>query len=266
MIYRNAILLGALFFLLTNFKSGAQRTKLPADTQPVSRPILLLMPFPEEMYLSDAEPDIMRASNQLPEVYRPFFREQLNREIARALGVDFVVRNAMHDTLLAPRLNDWYDQCGYVYMPVKQSDERTKTKFRLSLRGDSVQAKNPDQHSARSYHPVADENMNFMHCRADDSLWVLDFCRPFTGEYIVSINQFEIKTHYSQCVDISRQLYKREVRIHYSVYSKDGVLVYGNYLSSIFNSGMNRYEDIAEQVFPDVALSLKRQIGDLPKR
>jgi hypothetical protein len=79
---------------------------------------------------------------------------------------------------------------------------------------------------------------------------------------MVSINQFEFKTNYSSCIDLSRKLYRRELIIHYSVWDSNAKLIAGNFLVVYFPSDINKPQEIAEKTFKSISETFLTQLKE----
>jgi len=69
---------------LVAFKATAQSTSQPSDT--VRRSNVMLIPYDERYYLSDADREISENSIALPDHFRKYFRFQVDRHVQRYLN------------------------------------------------------------------------------------------------------------------------------------------------------------------------------------
>ena len=105
----------------------------------------------------------------------------------------------------------------------------------------------------------------FMNAEISDTAFYHHLLSEYQSNYMVSINQMEIKTNYSSCIDIANKVYRREVILHYSIYNEKGIVIDGNFLVAYFPSNSNKDTDIAERTFPELAEMLKSQLQSIVK-
>lgn len=218
---------------------------------------VLVIPFNPELYLSDAEQDIMKHSRRTPEEYRQYFRNSLDLKIASELETEIGCVSLMQDTSLQARedILRFYSICGYEYREpsgVKKPKDAARKNVKSS----------PDvfnQHAAPKYISSHGE-IKYMNASVADTAWLKNFATRYNADLILSVNQFEIKTNYNSCLDIANKIYRRELMVHYSLLEPSGKLIQGNLAVAYFPSNSNRESDIASGTFPEIALFLKKQI------
>ncbi|MBL7924136.1 MAG: hypothetical protein JNL88_08055 [Bacteroidia bacterium] len=229
--------------------------------QGVTNTSILLVPFQPEFYLSDAERDIMAQTHQTPDAYRQYFRRVLDLKIQAELEDLGPCHSLLQDTTTAgrSRLENFYARVAYSYAhpvgPRRTADHDKRKEGKAS-------GLHPDPHTApQSISTRGDAR--FMQAEIRDTAWLRQLCELHQAEWIVAINQFEIKTNYNSCIDIANKIYRRELLIHYSILKADGRQYRGNFLMDFFPSGSNRDTEIAERVFPVLAKSLKEEVKDV---
>ena len=225
---------------------------------------LLILPFNPEMYLSDAEHDIMQQTNKTPVEYRAYFRRVLDLKIAAEIEQLIPCVNLVQDTSLTAKkdIERFYYQAGYQYKnPVglkvsRPDEEETKEKSKQ---------KSYSQQDAPKYLTTKGDSKYFA-CDISDTSFFKNLAKRYDTDLILTINQFEIKTNYNSCMDIANKIYKRELLIHYSLMDSNGKLLAGNFAIAFFPSNTNRPEDIVERTFPKLAEALRIQLKTLLKK
>lgn len=218
----------------------------------------LLVSFQPVYYLSDAERDIMAQSKRSPEEYRNYFRKSLDLKIQGELEVLGPCISLLQDTSIQGQkmLAMFYNKAGYSYAyPFGDRDhskkETKKQKKKLELQPDPRTA--PQTITTRG-------DSKFMHMEMGDTSFLNYLFQLYQSEYIISINQFEIKTNYNSCIDIANKIYRRELLIHYSILKADGKKLRGNFCMEFFPSSSNSDREIAERTFPGIASCIKREV------
>ena len=247
---RNYIVIVVLFFL----QMGASAQDSIKNTS------ILLVPFQLEFYLSDAERDIMAQTKRSPEEYRDYFRKTLDLKIQAELEVLGPCVSLLQDTTLQGRnlLEMFYGKAGYSYAdPVggrtlsKSEIKKQKKQFEL----------HPDAQTAPQTITTRGDS-KFMQVEMGDTSFLNYLFQLYQSNYIVSINQFEIKTNYNSCIDIANKIYRRELLIHYSILKANGKQVRGNFCMEFFPSSTNSDREIVERTFPGIASSIQKEIAE----
>jgi hypothetical protein len=247
---RNYIVIVVLFFL--QMDASAQDS--------IKNTSILLVPFQLEFYLSDAERDIMAQTKRSPEEYRDYFRKTLDLKIQAELEVLGPCVSLLQDTTLQGRnlLEMFYGKAGYSYAdPVggrtlsKSEIKKQKKQFEL----------HPDAQTAPQTITTRGDS-KFMQVEMGDTSFLNYLFQLYQSNYIVSINQFEIKTNYNSCIDIANKIYRRELLIHYSILKANGKQVRGNFCMEFFPSSTNSDREIVERTFPGIASSIHKEIAE----
>ena len=247
---RNKII-GFVVFLFWQMGASAQDT--------LKNTSILLVPFPPEYYLSDAERDIMAQTKRSPEEFRNYFRKTLDLKIQGELEVHGPCISLLQDTTSRGRklLEMFYGKAGYSYAyPVggrntsKSEIKKQKKKFEL----------HPDAQTAPQTITTRGDS-KFMQVEIRDTSFLNYLFQLYQSDYIVSINQFEIKTNYNSCIDIANKIYRRELLIHYSILKANGKQVRGNFCMEFFPSSTNSDREIVERTFPGIAASIQKEMA-----
>lgn len=217
---------------------------------------ILIAPFNPDLYLSDAEQDIMRQTNKTPEQYREYFRKTMDLKILGQLQTVMPAFSLGQDTTKKAQreLAIFYRQCGYKYDNAKgkglNKEEGKKKGFSLSKKKENDI---PGYITTRG-------DAKFMNAEISDTAFYHHLLSEYESNYMLSVNQMEIKTNYSSCIDIANKIYKREVILHYSIYNDKGTVIDGNFLVAYFPSNSNKDTEISERTFPELAEMLKKQL------
>lgn len=218
----------------------------------------ILVPFQPEFYLSDAERDIMAQTKRSPEEYRNYFRKTLDLKIQAELEVMGPCISLLQDTSNRGRqlLGKFYSKAGYSYAdPV---GGRMYTKGEIKKRKKQYEL-NPDAQTAPQTITTRGDS-KFMQLEMGDTSFLNYLFQLYQSDYIISINQFEIKTNYNSCIDIANKIYRRELLIHYSILKANGKQVRGNFCMEFFPSSSNSDREIVERTFPGAASCIKKEV------
>ncbi len=223
---------------------------------------ILIIPFQPEYYLSDAEQDIMQQTHKTPDEYRAYFRRVLDLKIEATLSTLIPCNSLMQDTSKSVRndMDNYYSKAALKYEFPIASKQNKSIKIKSEVASKEIE----NQHSAPQYASIKGDT-KFMNSTVPDTAFYKSLLTKYHADYLLSINQFEIKTNYKSCIDIANRIYRRELMIHYSLLDANGKVVQGNFITTYFPSNSNRDTEIAERVFPEIANLLKSSIIDLLK-
>jgi hypothetical protein len=154
------------------------------------------------------------------------------------------------------KLGRYYYSTGYSYQDpvgrrVARESELPKAKKNSTI--------GSNQHTAPQSLTTRGDS-KYMQATPTDTTILKQLRNSTASDYIVSINQFEIKTNYNTCLDIANKIYRREVIVHYSVFDANGKEILGNYAVAFFPSNTNRYGDIVERCFPEIAREITKSL------
>lgn len=241
-------------FLLFLFASNM----LSAQVDSTTKVSILLIPYSPEYYLSDAEHEIVQASEKSQLEVHEGFRKSLDLKLIAELETLGSCKSMLSDTSRSGlmKLGRFYHYTAYTYAePVgkraDRADELPKSKKKGTLQNNHHTA--PQSLTTRG-------DSRYMRATPQDTLMLKQLRNSSGSQYIVSINQFEIKTNYNTCIDIANKIYRREVIVHYSVFDQNGKEVLGNFALSFFPSNTNRYSDIVERCFPEIAREIAANV------
>ena len=80
-----------------------------------------------------------------------------------------------------------------------------------------------------------------------------DLAKKYNADYFIILNEFDIKTHFEDCIDLAMKIYRRDLKIHYSIYNHKGERLYGDVAVVHFPSNENRVDKIIDENFGKIA-------------
>ena len=80
------------------------------------------------------------------------------------------------------------------------------------------------------------------------------------ADVFVLLNQFEIITNYSDCLDLALKIYRRQLKAHYSVFDADGNQLYGDVAVVDFPSNANDVREIMARNFPTISEDISKKV------
>ncbi|MFM7768425.1 MAG: hypothetical protein ACKO9S_11280 [Bacteroidota bacterium] len=239
--------------ILVAFKATAQPTSQSSDT--VRRSNVMLIPYDERYYLSDADREISENSIALPDHFRKYFRFQVDRNVQRYVSLNYPCISLLNDTAdeLEETMYQILSKTGYRYEKVIPVEPAINRLLDMEIKLKEQHDKHADSKTATMYIPVKKDAM-YMHAIVLDGEKLFQKLRnQYQVDYFVFLTQFEIKTNYSSCIDIANRIFKREVMLHFTVYDATGKVVAGSYATAHIPSDRNEASMISGQCFPELA-------------
>lgn len=140
-------------------------------------------------------------------------------------------------------LNNFYDSEGF-YL---SSPDTSRRNF-INVFADS---ENP-YFSIFKENSSPDYASSYMNVSLSKPVLFKELSAEYQADYFVVLTQFEIKTHYNECIDISNRIFRREFLVHFSVFDAEGRQTGGTAVSHDTGSDINSVNKIAYSVFPEL--------------
>jgi hypothetical protein len=223
------------FFLNSTFAQTTEKT-------PPNKPTLLVIPYMPAMHLSDADQDIAEGSQiDLGEV-----RTKLRTGIV---------------TKMNQRFADVYDARVPDEGFVKSSDRDYDMLYHsIAFEQDSTYPfKNPkkfavvDTTIAGKKAKKKDIDKTFINGVVRDPQLLPDYSKKYGADYFILLNELDIKTHFEDCINLAMKIYRRDIKIHYTIYNKRGEELYGDVAVVHFPSNSNDVDQIINENFPKIS-------------
>ncbi|HRH67019.1 MAG TPA: hypothetical protein PLU53_12025 [Bacteroidia bacterium] len=206
---------------------------------------ILVIPYKPAMHLSDADFDIAEESEMDQGEIRSRFRaglvRSLNKQFTEIYDIrlpeqDFVEQDMRDMDLIYHSLAFEQDIIYPVQFPQKDSSLIKKKLFPKS--------------DGKNYKPI---DKNYMNVVVRDPALLPEMAKKYNNDYFIFLNEIDIKTHFDDCINLALKIYQREIKVHYTVFDKNGKQVYGDAAVVQFPSNENRVEEIAKQNFPAIS-------------
>jgi hypothetical protein len=242
------------FLIALSFATFAQDndTKSPTSNfqQPVTKSVLVV-PYMPNMHLSDADVDISQGS----EMNMMEVRETMRKGLVKELNKNF---EETHDVKVAEVSTDF----------VRRDNKDMEALYHsLMFASDSVYTlKNPKKFAVKDTLPPKKQNKkikpetSYMNVTVQDEELIPDYAKKYRSDYIIFLNEIDIKTHFEDCMDLALQIYRRDLLVHYSIFDKTGKQVYGDVAVSHFASNSNDVNEIMGQNYPEIASQILRSL------
>lgn len=216
---------------------------IPADSSNITpSSSVLIIPYKPAMHLSDADTDLSQGS----EMEMPKMRETFRRGMIKALNRDFA---EVFDTRM--QSNDFV-----------RGDNRDLDLLYHSIyyESDSVYPlKYPKHFTVKDSLPKkketskAKKEVKYINAGLHDKMLISDLSKKYNSDYIIFLNEIDIETHFEDCLNLALKIYRRDLKVHYTIFDKNGKQVYGDVAISHFASNSNDVNEIIEKNFPAIS-------------
>ncbi len=109
---------------------------------------------------------------------------------------------------------------------------------------------------------IAQDETKYYGVKVKNPDFYAHFNKHYAVDYYLFINQFEIHTDYTSCLDRTTQNFVREFLVHYTIYNANGELIAGNKVKIPYVSNINEVDKIVRDNLNKMAT---RIISDLPR-
>lgn len=225
-----------------------------------NRPSVMIIPFNDFYYLSDADPEIARANKKQAKEVSAMFRYGITNNVASRVITSYDTYNILTDTTLQSKedLNRIYSSIVYKYqkpIDITQPQNDSKEIYKSDIFGFG----NSEANAKSKNEKVKEEDIEtkeYMNAVVKDASLFTYLQNQYNVNLFVFINQFEMKTNWESCLDLATQNFEREVIVHYSIYDAKGTQLKGDAVSIVFPSNENSFDQIIGEQFPLIAEQL----------
>ncbi|MGI8892816.1 MAG: hypothetical protein ACR2GN_05085 [Bacteroidia bacterium] len=247
-----------LAFLFTPFLSFTQNNSVlePAGNKYHKEDTvsILIIPYNPRYYLSDSDRQIAEASNKSVLAIRETFRMSLDNSLMKQFNAKFLTHSVLSDTTVQAEidLKRIYNEqvLNYEQSPsYKKGKKSGRKKSEKKERGIGI-----DNSSIATDNSFMDDQ--FMNVTFSNDELLSELAARYENDYFLFLNQFEIRIDYTDCLDLSKKIYNRKLKIHYSIYDKNGRYLTGDYVKIVFPSNTNNINEIISRNFYQIARQL----------
>jgi hypothetical protein len=259
---RNIIHKGLILLLsLLSFSAFAQvdtRGKMGSNTDTTNRLLIrrdtatrkmLIIPFETKMCMSEIGKEVHAKTNLSFDAITAEFRNQLDLAMYAAFRNSYSAVSVLQGRHKGDTTLDYiYSSIGYQYDIVPGSTP--------DAAGQSEHDKSQKNHfinNGQLQVPV-DYSNRFMNASINNPNLLSDLAKKFSTNTYVFINELDIKSVANTTTDnLSEEMYRRQVIVHYSILDKDGKYVSKGIATTYFPQNENEPRVIGEKYFSVVA-------------
>lgn len=227
---------------------------------------ILIVPFDPYLYWSDADMEIAKQSKLEHTKVRQAFRRRLNALLEPA-GYETIhlLGGRIKDSLTD--LNKIYKNVKYayqdaVYNPDAQVPHVAPVNGQIKDAEKNTTVERGGDATGNSRASLAKDEGKYYGVKQFDPNFFPYFNNKYEIDYYIFVNQFEVKTNYSTCLDRATQNYERSLITHFSIYDNTGKRLAGNRIKINYHSNQNNIQRILTDNMQNIANQI---IGELPK-
>ena len=232
---------------------------------------VLLIPYKPIMHLPDPAGDmeLVRKSGKTYDEMQRYFRMGLDLSLVNELKQGFTVFSLLNRK--GPEVRADIDRVyysvryNYADMPVEEKQEMqgSITKLVKSI-GEEKNKEQDEITSTIREGQLVGERVNrekqFMQLTIVDSTLVPFLKGKYEADYLVFVNQLEVKKSFAHGADVAYANYGRTVKVHYTILDKEGKEVYGNVEVVEIQGKADNLNEIINSSFPQVSRKILSHI------
>lgn len=251
-----------LFTLLSIVTISAQNNTTGNSDDPViaGKSSVLVIPFESKMYISDIDRDLAQNHQMNFQEIKAKFRAALDREIFIALKKYY---NPQSFYSISPEesrkeLGYIYNSIGYKYEVVPEEVVVRKKNIGTKLIGKFKKKKKEDEYMKAGIQggqvvSQVDNREKYMKTTLVNEKLIPSLNSKYNASHYVFINQLDIKRGADMRYAASDEGYKREIKVHYTIFDNAGKEVSSGAIKSRFPSNQNDIDKIIRVQFPLIA-------------
>lgn len=222
-----------LLFAQENYSIKASDENASAD--------YILLPFDPNYYMSDVEVEIGQYNKMKSIEIREYFREELDRKLFVTIKNKKQIKS-----MLMSGGNNTIKDLSFVLESVKY--EYVPLEILPTNKNEKIKKINTGQLDKKS-----STQAKYMRATCANKEVFDELFKKNNSNYIISINQFEIKNSFTDQIEIQQNVHKRKINVHYNILDKNGKTIYGGIASSEFANNVLDIKEIAKLNFGKIS-------------
>lgn len=221
---------------------------------------VLIIPFESKMYFSDIDRDISQKSELNFHEIKAKFRAALDQNIYIALKkyhkpLSFY---SIEPTEAKKELAYIYNSIGYKYEVVPEEEVVEKESVGKKFIGKFKKKEKEEEYmeaGIRNGEVVSqvDNREKYMKTAISNEKLLANLDKQYKASYYIFVNQLDIKRAADMRYLATDEAYKREIKVHYTIFDATGKEVSSGAIKSRFSSNKNDIDKIIKEEFPLIA-------------
>lgn len=258
------ILLIALL-MLSFYDVKAQHSTLRFTDEPINlnRQSLLIVPFESKMYITDVNKQLAEANNLTSKEILTRFTSAIDQSIIYSFEQKCNVSSfyLLDDSESKTDLAYVYLNRRLEYELVSETVEKTKTeKLKAKLKKKEETKYQGGSIIDGQIVSKRDDRERYMKAVIRDQNMLDSMVTKFDNNYFLFVNELDIRNNYSDAVDMQNNGYNREIKLHYTLYHKNGEILSTGISRTTFPSSQNDINVIIKSYFPILARQIQEDL------
>ncbi len=215
---------------------------------------LIIVSFSPDMFNNEAAKAMLQQSDMSYDEMVHFF----NKEMTYYLGVVFqknIKTFSLNTSLTTNTTEDLYTIWtlqNYFLSPIPKDQKRN-----VDPSSKLIGRKQPKNTNGEVVQKINSLTGNFLDSKIADKKTFMGITRKLHGNYVLIINELDIKEDYSNPYAVGRNDYTRQLQIHFTLFNNKGIKITGNVATVDFSSRENNIKKVVETYFPVAATKIK---------
>lgn len=243
--------------LLLSFAVKAQHSTLRFSDQPLNlnNQSLLLVPFESKMYISDVNRELSQTNDLSAREIVDRFTSAVDQSILYTFQKRCDVSSfyLLEDEEADGDLSFIYNNIKLEYELVEEAKNKkglNKLKSKLKKEDNSYQRGRIEDGELIT---KRDDRERYMKAVVKDQQMLDSMHYKFNNKYFLFVNELDIKTVYEGAHQMEQMDYEREIKLHYTLYQKDGEILSTGVSKTTFPAQLNDINAIIKDYFPILA-------------
>ena len=215
---------------------------------------LVIVSFNPDMFNNEAAKPMLQQSNMSYDEMVNF----LNKEMTYYIGVAFqkIIKSYPLNTSLTTNTTEdlytiWTLQ-NYFLSPIPKAQKRN-----VDPTSKLIGKKKPKNTGGEVVPEINSLKGNFLDSKIADKKTFMGITRKLHANFMLIINELDIKEDYSNPYAVGRNDYTRQLQIHFTLFNNRGEEIAGNVATVDFSSKENDIKKVVELYFPVAARNIK---------
>lgn len=248
----------ATLLIVFSLIGHAQHSTLRFTNEPINlnNQSLLLVPFESVMYLSDVNRDLAVANNLTSQQILERFTSALDQSILYTFQEKCNVSSfyLLDDDESVNDLKYIFEHRKLEYELVSKTVEQTKTeKLKAKLKKKEDDSYQKGRIEGGQIITKRDDRERYMKALITDQLVLDSMSQKFSNKFFLFVNELDIRNNYTDAISMQQMKYNREIKIHYTLYHKNGEILSTGISRTEFPSTENDINVIIKSYFPILA-------------
>jgi hypothetical protein len=244
-------------FLAYNFSHAQHSTlRFTDDAIDLSQKSVLVVPFESKMYLSDINKALAEKNQLTSRQIVERFTTAIDQSISYAFQEKCAVSSfyGIEDSTILQDLSYVYDNLKLEYELVSNTEEKSKAaQLKAKLKKKEDDSYQRGQINNGQVVTTRDTRERYIKTVISDQNMLDSMHFKFDNDYFLFVNQLDIKNDYSDMVAVQQGNFERVVRLHYTLYAKDGNILTTGISKTKFSNRQNDINLIITENFPILA-------------